>query len=319
MPSWSNKKQVQSFMFNYLAKFSPRLSELAEPIRELTKDRVPFNWGPEDQQAFVQIKKEIASVPILPYYNPKKQTTLQTDASIKGLGACLLHDSKPMYFASKALTNAQKGYVVIELESFAVAWAMEKFHHFLYASHSLLETNQRLLEAILSKGFNPATPRLQRILIRTFAYNFTFEYITEILKPLVSKFPHHINSTQDFVEQIKHVTLLPEECLGSNDVSVLFISVPVDPALGIMKDLLEKDPTLRERTVMSVGHIALLLEFCLKNTYFSFQDQFYEQVEGVAMGMPESPIAANLYMKEYFEEKALSTASQPQFMVPVCG
>ena len=28
-----------------------------------------------------------------------------------------------------ALTDAQKGYVVIELESLAVAWAIEKFHH----------------------------------------------------------------------------------------------------------------------------------------------------------------------------------------------
>ena len=91
---------------------------------------------------------------------------------------------------------------------------------------------------------------------------------------------------------------------------MLFTSVPVDPALGITKDLLGKDPTLKERTVMSVGDIVLLLEFCLKNTYFSFQDQFYEQVEGVAMGSPVSPIVAYLYM-EYFEQKALSTASHP--------
>ena len=42
--------------------------------------------------------------------------------------------------------------------------------------------------------------------------------------------------------------------------------------------------TLKERTVMEVSDIILLLEFCLKNAYFSFQDQFYEQVEGAAMG-----------------------------------
>ena len=58
---------------------------------------------------------------------------------------------------------------------------------------------------------------------------------------------------------------------------------------------------------MEVSDIILLLEFCLKNTYFSFQDQFYEQVEGAAMGSPVSPIVANLYM-EYLEQKALSTA-----------
>ena len=76
-------------------------------------------------------KKEIASAPVLPYYNPKKPHSLQTDASVKGHGACLLQDDKPAYFASKTLTDAQKGYVVIELESLAVALAMKKFHHFL--------------------------------------------------------------------------------------------------------------------------------------------------------------------------------------------
>ena len=100
------------------------------------------------------------------------------------------------------------------------------------------------------------------------------------------------------------------ECLSSYDVSALFTSVPVDPALNIIKDLLEKDHTLKERTVLAVSDIILLLEFCLKNTYFSFHDQFYEQVEGAAMGSPVSPIVANLYM-EYLEQKALSTAPNP--------
>ena len=61
---------------------------------------------------------------------------------------------------------------------------------------------------------------------------------------------------------------------------------------------------------MEVSDIILLLVFCLKNTYFSFQDQFYEQVEGTAMGSPVSPIVANLYM-DYLEQKALSTAPNP--------
>ena len=65
-------------------------------------------------------------------------------------------------------------------------------------------------------------------------------------------------------------------------------------------------------------HIILLLEFCLKNTYFSFQGQFYEQVEGVTMGSPVIPIVANLYM-EYLEQKALSSAYTPQVLVQVCG
>ena len=118
--------------------------------------------------------------------------------------------------------------------------------------------------------------------------------LAKILKPLVGKSPHHINSTQDFVEQVKHITLVLGECLGSYDVSALFTLVPVDPALNIIRDLLDKDHTLKDRTVLAVSDIILLFEFCLTNTYFSFQDQFYELVEGVAMGSPVSPIVANL-------------------------
>ena len=64
---------------------------------------------------------------------------------------------------------------------------------------------------------------------------------------------------------------------------------------------------------MAVSDIIVLSELCFKNTYFSFQDQFYEQVEGAAMGSPVSPIVAHLYM-EYIEQKALSTTpNSPRF------
>ena len=171
-------------MIHYFSTFSLRLSEPAEPIRELSKDKVPFHWGPEHQAGFTKMKKEISSAPMLAYYNPKKQTVLQTDASIKGLCACLLQEEKAVYFASKALTEAQKGCVAIEIESLTVAWAMENFHHFLYASHFILGTDQKPLEAILSKSWYQATSRIQWILIRTFAYHFTVRYTPGVTNQL---------------------------------------------------------------------------------------------------------------------------------------
>ena len=78
MPVPTNKKKVQSFtgMVDYLSKFSPRLSDIVDPIRELAKEKVSFNWGHEHQSAFIQMKKEIANAPVLAYYNPKKETVL---------------------------------------------------------------------------------------------------------------------------------------------------------------------------------------------------------------------------------------------------
>ena len=122
------------------------------------KKHAPYAWGPDNNQAFDNINKEIVQVPILGYYDPKKETVFQTDASIKGLGACLLQDGHPVYFTSKSLQDAECRYVALELEALAVAWAMEKFHQFLYTSYFTLETNQKPVETILTKSLTEATP-----------------------------------------------------------------------------------------------------------------------------------------------------------------
>ena len=78
----------------------------------------------------------------------------------------------------------------------------------------------------------------------------------------------------------------------------------------MMKKKLEDDTQLQKRTILPVDNILELLAFCLNNTYFVFQDIFYEQNRGAAMGSPISPIIANIYM-EAFEQKAIATALHP--------
>jgi len=50
-----------------------------------------------------------------------------------------------------------------------------------------------------------------------------------------------------------------------------------------------------------------LIEHCLTTTYFSYNDQFYEQTSGAAMGSPISPVIANIFV-EHFEKEALQKA-----------
>ena len=82
----------------------------------------------------------------------------------------------------------------------------KKFHYFLYASHFILETDQKPPEAIFLKGINQATPRLQRIWIRTFHYHFTEQYI-----------PGLSNQLADCLSQLGGqnfmLTRLPDSCV----------------------------------------------------------------------------------------------------------
>ena len=100
------------------------------------------------------------------------------------------------------------------------------------------------------------------------------------------------------------------EILTSYDVTALFPSVPVDSALEVIKELLQKDDSWKSITYLNASQIITLLEFCLTTTYFKFRGQIYQQDHGCAMGLPVSPIIASLYM-ENFEVKAITSTSHP--------
>jgi hypothetical protein len=74
---------------NYLAKFLPRLSDVLEPIRKLTHNDVMWNWTPTHDKAFETIQKLVTQAPVLQFYKPEAELTVQCDASRSGLGAAL--------------------------------------------------------------------------------------------------------------------------------------------------------------------------------------------------------------------------------------
>ena len=134
--------------------------------------------------------------------------------------------------------------------------------------------------------------------------------LADIIKPLMGCSEHHVQNSQKFVEEIKDMKLEKGECITSYDVVALFTSIPIPSALEVMKKKPEEDTELQKRTILPVDNILELLAFCLNNTYFVFQDTYYEQNKGAAMGSPISPIIANIFM-EAFEQRAIATALHP--------
>ena len=113
---------------------------------------------------------------------------------------------------------------------------MEKFHHFLYARHFILETDQKPLEAILSQCLYEATPRLQRILIRSFSYHFTVCYIPGLTNQLADCLSQ-LGGQKDTVKLPKiHLYQITKQLSArSNSLNQLRLATQEDDELALLK------------------------------------------------------------------------------------
>ena len=130
-----NVAELQSFigMANYLPQFIPNFAEIMSPLYKLLRKNINWRWGVEEQQAFIKIKASITSEQVLRHYDPSAPLVLQVDASSIGVRAFMLQPEdgtlKPVAYASRILTNAEKKYSQIEKESLVQAISTRKTFH----------------------------------------------------------------------------------------------------------------------------------------------------------------------------------------------
>ena len=160
----------------YMGPFTKDLAHHATPLRELLKKDVDYQWSPTYEKIFNNVKDRICAQTTLSYYDPKKKTTVQVDASGRGLGATLLQDDKPIAFASKTLSPAETRYANIEREMLAVVFGCERFHNYVFATRFIVQSDHKPLEMITRKNLFAAPTRLQRMLLRVQPYDFKLIY-----------------------------------------------------------------------------------------------------------------------------------------------
>ena len=126
---------------------------------------------PSCQDTLDKIKQKIVSAPVLRYFDPSKHTVIQTDASSKGIGSCLMQNGLPIAFASRALTDAETRYEQIEKELLAILFPCEKFAYYAFGRQVEVQSDHKPLEALFKKPLCSTTPGLQRMLMRLSKYN----------------------------------------------------------------------------------------------------------------------------------------------------
>lgn len=161
---------------NYLARFVPRLSDVMRPINALTRDDAEWSWDSVYDKAFEELKKLLTQAPVLAYFDPAKQLSIQCDASGEGLGAALLQDGQPLAYASRSLSDTETRYATIEKEMLAVVYAPEKWHQFTYGRHVIVFSDHQPLASITRKPLDKAPRRLQGMLVRALNYDIEVKY-----------------------------------------------------------------------------------------------------------------------------------------------
>ena len=81
-------KQLRQFLrlSSYYRRFVPKFAKIAQPLHRLTKKGVTFNWDAACQEAFEALKQKLTQAPVLAYPSFDRDFSLDTDASIQGLG-----------------------------------------------------------------------------------------------------------------------------------------------------------------------------------------------------------------------------------------
>ena len=122
-----------------MGPFIPNVSTLIAPPRELSKEKNRLRWYPAHQVALNDITDSVSSTVTLTYFDPKKETTLRVDASIKAVGATLIQDANQSLSPAIPLQMLKKGMPILKESYWPSSTAARNF------------TSNYMAEASLSK------------------------------------------------------------------------------------------------------------------------------------------------------------------------
>lgn len=176
-----NEKQLKSFLglAGFYRKYVPNFSIIAEPLHNLLKKDVIFDWNGECQKAFDKLIEIITKNIVLQYPNFAKGFFLTTDASNNGIGAVLSqkddqNNDRPLAFISRSLNAAERNYSTTEKECLAIVWSINHLRNYLFGrKFTILSDHKPLvwLDSVIDPG-----ARLLRWRLKLNNYDYEIRY-----------------------------------------------------------------------------------------------------------------------------------------------
>ena len=156
-------------------------AHLTDVLRTLVRAHV-FKWEEKHQEAFEALKNALSADTVLAYFDPAADHEVHVDGCPLGISATLVQRSpnedhwRVVQYASRALSDAERRYSQIELETLAADFLRRKFHVFLYGKPFIVVTDHKPLEVIFNNPRHATSIRLQRMTVRMLDYEFKVEY-----------------------------------------------------------------------------------------------------------------------------------------------
>ncbi|GKB69268.1 reverse transcriptase domain-containing protein [Tanacetum coccineum] len=157
LPHPTTVKGIRSFLCHagFYRQFIKDFSKIARPMTRLLEKDTLFFFSKECIEAFQTLKKKLTEAPILIAPDWDLPFELMCDANDYAIGAVLgqrkENHFRPIHYASKTMTEAQKHYTTMEKEMLAVVYAFEKFRSYLVLSKSIVYTDHSALKYIFAK------------------------------------------------------------------------------------------------------------------------------------------------------------------------
>ncbi|KAA0025807.1 reverse transcriptase [Cucumis melo var. makuwa] len=150
------------------------LSKRANPLTELLKKDVHWNWDPECQAAFDGLKQAMMERPLLGITDVTKPFEVEIDASDYALGGVLLQNGHPITYKSRKLNAAERRYTVSEKEMLTVIHCLRAWRQYLLGSSFVVKTdNSATCHFFTQPKLTSKQARLQEFLVE---FDFEFEH-----------------------------------------------------------------------------------------------------------------------------------------------
>ncbi len=143
-PVPTKKKELQSFLgfTNFYRRFIKNYSKIVKPMTQLTRNDA-WKWGRAQQEAFEQLKKQLAEDVVLAIPTNEGKFRVEADASEGAIGAVLSQEQegkwRPVSFLSKSLSVTERNYEIYDKELLAIMLALEEWRHYLMGAYQDFE------------------------------------------------------------------------------------------------------------------------------------------------------------------------------------